>query len=123
MCNGFWSITAYNLYCIRHFSAGLFSHFCASQIAIKIGRIIIISSSSHNQSMCNFVIDREAGEIIRLLASVRLSVRPFVCLLVYRRCMKHKSIHIYHYQSNVFVCVSVISCCFDRERHRGRSRF
>ena len=42
---------------------------------------------------------------------------------VHRRSMKHKSIHIYHYQSKVFVCVSVISCCFDRLHHRGRSRF
>ncbi len=47
-------------------------------------------------------IDREAGEIICLVASVCLCVG--VCVLV-------------------FVCVSVISCCFDRLRHRGRSRF
>ncbi len=39
----------------------------------------------------------------------------------HRTRMKHKSIHIYHYYSKAFglVCVSVISCCFDRLCHRG----
>ncbi len=55
------------------------------------------------------VIDRETLEIIRLISSVCLCV--FVC------------VHIYNYHSRVFVCVSVISCCFDRLCQRGRSRF
>ena len=62
----------------------------------------------------NIFIDREAGEIICLVASVCLSVDVFVRALL---------LHIYHYQSKVFVCVFVINCCFDRLRHRGRSRF
>ena len=83
------------------------------------------------------IIDCEAGEIIRLVASVCLSVCLSFRALIFwailhctgaervvigtrlrqvqhRGRMKHKSIHNYHYQSKVFVCVSVFSCCFDR---------
>ncbi len=42
------------------------------------------------------VIDREAREIIRLVASVRLSVRPCVC------------VQTYEIQSKTSVCLSVI---------------
>ncbi len=50
-----------------------------------------------------FIIDREAREIMYLVASVRPSVRVCVCLS-FRPLLPKKS----HYQSKVFVCVSVI---------------
>ena len=79
----------------------------------------LFSFNTSKAPILSFIIDCEAGKIIRLVASVRPSVRPFVSALL----LEHKSIHIYPYQSKVFVCLSVISGCFDRLRHRGRSRF
>ncbi len=57
------------------------------------------------------IIDREAREIMHLVASVRPSVRPSVRLPVHLfalsrlNCLSNKS----RYQFKVFVCVSVIS--------------
>ncbi len=49
------------------------------------------------------IIDREAREIMYLVASVRLSVRLSVCVRSPVKSNRN------HYQSKVFVCVSVIS--------------
>ncbi len=70
---------------------------------------------SHVVIHLTLFIDREAREIMYLVASVRLSVcpsvRPFVSLSDLS-CRKKS-----HYQSEVFVCVSTIS------RGCGRSAF
>ncbi len=49
-------------------------------------------------------IDREAREIMHLVASVRLSVCLFVCALLFEPFDLWS-----HYQFKVFVCVSLIS--------------
>ncbi len=63
------------------------------------------------------VIDREAREIMHLVASVCLSVRPSVCPFVLswlNRLIRGSALssaaksNKSHYQSKVFVCVSVI---------------
>ncbi len=56
-------------------------------------------------------IDREAREIIHLVASVCLSVRPSVTTI---ECSSQGAFKMVAY---------LICCCFDRLRHRGRSRF
>ncbi len=52
------------------------------------------------------IIDREAREIMYLVASVRLSVRPSVRPSVSSLTVKSNK---NHYQSKMFVCVSIIS--------------
>ena len=56
------------------------------------------------------IIDREAEEIIRLVASVCLCV----CLCV------HLSVHLTEHSKWLGI---QNGCCFDRLRHRGPSRF
>ncbi len=56
-----------------------------------------------------FIIDREAREIMYLVASVCPSVRPFVRLCALS-CLNRLTYDL-DYQSKVFVCVSVISWC------------
>ncbi len=74
------------------------------------------------KQVLTLIIDREAREIMYLVASVRpsacLSVRPCVCVGVPRahytplqRYMGYVCLFVnnHHYQSKVIVCVSVIS--------------
>ena len=68
----------------------------------------------------DFIIDREAREIIRLVASIRLSVRPSVCQFVCRymgsACRVLRKITMTHgIPSKISVCLSVI-------RKHSRSR-
>ncbi len=86
---------------------------------MESGNKIVVRQAHPIVKIVTVIIDREAWVIIRLVASVCLFVGMYVCVFVRALLLEH----IFHYQSKVFVCVSVISCCFDRLRHRGRSRF
>ncbi len=67
-------------------------------------------SSQQNKrpsSPADFIINREAREIIELVASVCPSVRPYVCLSVSARlCRVQQRARESHNQSEEFVCVS-----------------
>ena len=76
-------------------------------------------------------IDRETGEKIRLVASVCLFVCLFVCLSVCLSelsCLNHLTYDLNFWHEggpvdDLCICVSVISCCFDKLHVSGWSPF
>ncbi len=89
-----------------------------SSIALKQVLILFVSYIKKIKEVrVPLFIDREAREIMYLVASVRPSVRPFVCpsspvwtiwplILGARLCRVQQGAKKSHYQSKMFVCVS-----------------